>query len=186
MKITLIRHGQTRANIKRLYCGVTDLPLIQIGIDELRAKNYVASLSAVFVTSGLKRAAQSLEILYGKEPDVVLDNFNEMNFGDFEMMHYDQMRTDPEYIRFITGDASVACPNGESRAVFTERVRRGYNELLAIGAENVVVVTHGGVIATIMDWLFPNKKNFYEWQPACGEGYVLESEDKKTWNWSML
>ena len=42
-------------------------------------------------------------------------------------------------------------------------------------AERIVIVTHGGPIAAIMQRLFPEKKlNRYEWQPACGEGYLVQ------------
>ena len=41
-------------------------------------------------------------------------------------------------------------------------------------AKRIVIVTHGGPIAAIMQRLFPGKRlNRYEWQPECGEGYLL-------------
>ena len=42
-------------------------------------------------------------------------------------------------------------------------------------AEHIVIVTHGGPIAAIMQHLFPGQSlNRYEWQPECGEGYLLK------------
>ena len=38
--IYLIRHGKTQANLCHLYCGSTDLPLSQQGIDQLRTLHY--------------------------------------------------------------------------------------------------------------------------------------------------
>ena len=35
MTIYLIRHGKTKANERRLYCGSTDLPLSLVGREEL-------------------------------------------------------------------------------------------------------------------------------------------------------
>lgn len=36
------------------------------------------------------------------------------------------------------------------------------------------IITHGGVIAAIMERLFPEeKKNCYEWQPQPGHGYAV-------------
>lgn len=40
MTIYLIRHGKTEANEKRLYCGITDLPLSEAGRDELQQRHY--------------------------------------------------------------------------------------------------------------------------------------------------
>ena len=37
MKLTLIRHGLTEGNIRRLYYGAMDLPLLPDGIEALHA-----------------------------------------------------------------------------------------------------------------------------------------------------
>ena len=40
--------------------------------------------------------------------------------------------------------------------------------------EDTCIITHGGVVATIMQQLFPNEdKNRYDWQPQNGCGYVI-------------
>ena len=50
--IYLIRHGKTQANLLHLYCGSTDLPLSQQGIDQLRTLHY--HLPPVrFLTTGI-------------------------------------------------------------------------------------------------------------------------------------
>ena len=65
--IYLIRHGKTQANLLHLYCGSTDLPLSQQGIDQLRTLHY--HLPPVrFLTSGMKRTEQTLELLFGNVP----------------------------------------------------------------------------------------------------------------------
>ncbi len=39
---------------------------------------------------------------------------------------------------------------------------------------DVVLIAHGGVIAAIMSYLFPEeKKDRYTWQPGSGQGYVI-------------
>ncbi len=38
-------------------------------------------------------------------------------------------------------------------------------------------MTHGGVIAAIMAYLFPGEgKNRYEWQPGAGGGYEIDTD----------
>ena len=40
--------------------------------------------------------------------------------------------------------------------------------------EDTCVITHGGVIAAIMEHLLPEEnKNRYQWQPRPGEGYCI-------------
>ena len=46
--------------------------------------------------------------------------------------------------------------------------------------EDTCIITHGGVIAAIMEHLFPQEhKTRYAWQTKNGHGYMLQ--DNKTW-----
>ena len=58
----LIRHGKTRANLEHRYCGSSDLPLSEQGIEELRGLNYCVGTPR-FYTSGMLRTEQTLKIL---------------------------------------------------------------------------------------------------------------------------
>ena len=52
-----------------------------------------------------------------------------------------------------------------------QRVLNAFSEI----QEDTVLVCHGGVIAAIMEHLFPNEgKSRYEWQPKNGKGYCLK------------
>ena len=76
-------------------------------------------------------------------------------------------------------DGRISCPNGESRIDFNNRVKERFvkflNDLQERNVENVCLVTHGGVIVSILSE-FLNEKNssFYDLQPSCGQGYELE------------
>ena len=87
MTIYLIRHGKTEANEKWLYCGSTDLPLSEKGRDEIREIHYDIP-NVRFLTSGMKRANETLEILFGDVPYAVDSRFREVDFGIFEMRSY--------------------------------------------------------------------------------------------------
>ena len=61
-------------------------------------------------------------------------------------------------------------PNGESGVQMRERVLAAFSEI----QEDTCIITHGGVIAAIMEHLFPDEnKNRYEWQPNPGNGYTV-------------
>jgi len=192
MKIHLIRHGKTVANEQRLYCGATDLPLSEVGVTELcRLKTQAIYPKSVcfFYTSGLLRTKQTLELLYGSVQRSALPALVEFNFGSFEMQSYEMLKEQKDYQAWITDETGlVACPNGDNKQTFTCRVIDGYTQLMSkaqigsIGEQGTVcpddhsdslVVCHGGVIACIMDYLFPATHNFYEWQPKPGRGYTI-------------
>lgn len=167
----LIRHGKTKANLEHRYCGSTDLPLSPEGMAALEIIHY--NLPKVrYLTSGMRRTEQTLEILFGDVPHAQVPAFREVDFGVFEMHTYEELKEQGDYQAWLAGDnmANVP-PKGESGNQMTARVLEALPELLK---EDTVLVTHGGVIAAIMEHLFPGEgKNRYQWQPVPGSGYAV-------------
>ena len=171
MKVYLIRHGKTEANEKRLYCGSTDLPLSEMGREELKKLHYDIP-NVRFLTSGMKRANETLHILFGNVPFEEDHRFREVDFGIFELRGYEELKELPAYQAWISSDNERNVPpGGESGEQMRKRVLEAFSEI----REDTVLVAHGGVIAAIMEHLFPNeKKSRYEWQPQNGCGYVVK------------
>jgi len=171
MTVYLIRHGKTEANEKRLYCGSTDLPLSEMGREELKKRHYDLP-NVRFLTSGMKRANETLHILFGNVPFEEDHRFREVDFGIFELRGYEELKAMPAYQAWISGDNEHNVPpDGESGEQMRKRVLEAFSEI----REDTVLVAHGGVIAAIMEHLFPNeKKSRYEWQPQNGCGYVVK------------
>lgn len=178
MRLILIRHGRTLANERHLYCGSTDLPLSEAGRAELRAiRSSLPELKGARVlTSGARRCEETLFELYGDIPHETDRDLWEMDFGAFEMRSYEELKGDPEYIAWITGDNEAnVTPGGESGELMRRRALAALNRVLAEGRP-AAMITHGGVIAAIMDSLFPEAgKNRYQWQPEPGRGYVVDT-----------
>lgn len=180
MKLTLLRHGTTEGNARRLYYGSADLSLLPEGIADLEARRAAGGYpeAEAFYTSGMLRTEQTFAILYGDRPRGVLPELREMDFGDFEMRTYQELKDDPAYQRWITGDIEKnVCPNGESAEQVNERALRAIDGLLARG-EDAVCVIHGGVIGGLMGLWFPGG-NRYTWTPMPGCGWQIEFEAGK-------
>lgn len=173
MNLYLIRHGKTYANEAHLYCGSTDLPLTPQGIEELKQLRYEIS-QAAYLTSGMLRTEQTLEVLFGDVPHKAEPRFREVDFGCFEMKRYEQLKDDPAYQNWLRGDNEQNVPpGGESGSRMRSRVLEALEEVSG-REKDVVIITHGGVIAVIMEHLFPwEGKNRYQWQPETGRGYVI-------------
>ncbi len=152
--LTLVRHGQTSANLDGVWHGSTDGPLTERGREQaLRVARFLldrhADAAAVY-TSPLLRArdtARAIAASLGLEPRLEL-GLTEYHLGRWEGKTYrelhethrlwDEMRRDPDF----------APHGGESPRQVTERITA---TLRRIGAshrgERVVVVTHGGALS---------------------------------------
>ncbi len=170
----LIRHGKTEANERKLYCGSTDLPLTEGGMGELKKINYIVPQDSIFITSGMKRTEQTLQLLFGDVAHKVDNRFREVDFGVFEMKSYEQLKGREDYQTWISEDNEKNVPpDGESGEQMLKRVLDGFMELKR-ETKDVVLISHGGVIAGLMAHLFPEEgKNRYSWQPRPGHGYVI-------------
>ncbi len=184
--IYLFRHGMTELNKKYAYCGSTDVPLCQEGIDsliELKKKYTFPDISDCrILTSGMKRTLQTLEILYPdqKSRADISENFREIDFGEFEGFTYEELKERQDYQKWITGNnESNICPNGESGEQMKKRVMGAFCSIEK-NEYSYALFTHGGVIACIMEHLFPfEHKNRWEWQCGFGEGYALTFDASK-------
>lgn len=184
-RIILIRHGITEGNKKRWFYGAADIPLSQEGREELieqKADGLYPDVpdGAQFVTSGLVRTEETLELLYGNVRHTVLSDLQEMSFGDYECRAFEELTQDELFLEWgydRTGE--LALPNGESRNAFAERISRGMAELVALHErhEVTVAICHGGVISAMLQDMFPGKyETMWSWMPRPGCGYTVYME----------
>ncbi|HHD2754203.1 TPA: histidine phosphatase family protein [Clostridium perfringens] len=183
MIIYLIRHGKTFCNEKKLYCGISDVSLSEIGISELEEKRKSVNFPRCKknFTSGAKRANETFNILYPNERYEIIKEFGEYNFGEFELKSYDMLKEDKKYLEWILDESKgVSCPKGESRKDFEKRMKKAFLKLLLRleeeGEEEALIVCHGGSIACILELFEKSGLDFYTYQPKCGGGYKLKVE----------
>ena len=180
LKLTLIRHGITEGNKRSLYYGRTDLPLQQEGIDALEksAQEMIYPAAQHYYTSGMLRTEQTFAVLYGEQAHGTLAGLREMDFGDFEMRTYEELRQDVAFM--LWSDQNIAtnvCPNGESFELLQKRALAAIGSVLERG-EDTVCVVHGGVISCMMVKWFPGG-TFRDYMPQPGTGWQVEFEGGK-------
>ena len=83
MKLTLIRHGDTEATLRRLYYGSTDLALLPQSAQALAANAALYPKANRYFTSGMLRTEQTFQTIYGDQPHEILPGLREMDFGRF-------------------------------------------------------------------------------------------------------
>ena len=177
--IHMIRHGAISQTLKGRYIGTTDVPLSEKGrnaLRELDAQQDYPYAKVVF-TSPLKRCTETARILYPALEPLVIDHLSECNFGEWENKSADDLRGDEDFAKWLAGDNNVKPPRGESNADFTRRICRMFESivdgLIRTGTTDSVIITHGGVIMTLLAvYGFPQAKPF-DWLCDNGYGYSL-------------
>lgn len=176
----LFRHGLTKGNINAQYIGHTDYPLTTNGINQLKsikAGSHYPSVDAVFV-SPLKRAKQSADIMFPKNNKIVIDNFIEYNFGEFEEHTAEELKDNEDFKSWLHGDMYARPPYGESNAEFVQRVCEAFekviNGCISEGVERIAIVTHAGVIMTLLSCYGLPEAPMAHWQMDSGYGYEIK------------
>lgn len=177
--IHFIRHGSIDDTLAGKCIGTTDAPLSDRGRMDLKKLDYEYKYpgTQVVFTSPLKRCTETAKILYPEQNPLVIDNLSECNFGEWEGKTADELKNDPDFKKWLAGDSSVKPPRGESNADFTRRVCKMFESivegLMKTGTTESVIVTHGGVIMTLLAvYGLPQAKPF-EWTMDNGFGYSL-------------
>lgn len=175
----LFRHGLTKGNLNAQYIGHTDYPLTSNGIKDLQtiqAKHHYPPAEAVFV-SPLKRARQSADIMYPKNNKIVIDNFIEYNFGEFEALTAADLKDNEAFHQWLRGDMYARPPYGESNAEFVQRICEAFEKVIngcvTEGVETIAIVTHAGVIMTLLACYGLPEAPMAHWQMDAGYGYQL-------------
>lgn len=177
--IHFIRHGDIAETKSGAYIGVTDVSLSEKGREELIKldENCRYPYAPVLFSSPLKRCLETCEIIYPDAKPIIVDELSEINFGLWEGKTADELKDNEDFNKWLSGDNSVKPPEGESSADFTRRVclmfQKIVDGLVSTGNTEAVIVTHGGVIMTLMAvYGLPQAKPF-EWACDSGCGYSI-------------
>jgi len=151
-RLILLRHGRT--GLSGRYVGATDVPLSDEGRNQILGlrSGFGAMGINTLLASPMLRCTQSADLL-GLGLPVQLDpDLREIDFGRWEGKTFAEIEAqDPELVRVWARGADDFCfPGGEATAEFVRRVDVVKNRLLALEAETVLLVTHGGVIRSLI------------------------------------
>lgn len=178
--IHLIRHGITEGNLLGQYVGRTDLSLAEQGIAQLEKLKQSSPYptAQVYYSSPLKRCVQTLDILYPGAQPIVVEDFRECDFGDWEGKTAKELiEEDPIFGTWMESNQVVTPPNGEGGGEFMQRVCAAFEKvvegMMRSGTTSAVIVAHGGTIMSILSAYGLPRANFYDWLTDNGCGYSL-------------
>jgi probable phosphoglycerate mutase len=155
MTIVLVRHGETAGNASRVV-QPAETPLNEAGLwqAERVAERLMAMGVGHILCSDLPRARMTAEPL-ARRTGLALDIvplLQERSFGDLRGTPYAEL---PDGHPFAP---DLDPPNGETWAVFHERIARAFALILErrqTTRGNLIVITHGLVLSSIVEHLVP-------------------------------
>ncbi len=177
--VYLIRHALTQGNLEGRYIGQTDEELCKEGIEQLQAmkNDYGYPYPDVVFTSGLKRCKQTAAILYPDKTPIEMRDFEECDFGEFEGHTAEELEPYEEFSQWLSGGEDARPLNGESNKEFAERVCDCFSKtvegLLKTGTQKAAIITHGGVIMTILSAFGLPELPMTEWLCPSACGYTI-------------
>lgn len=149
MDIYLIRHTQTASDPGLCY-GQSDIALADSFPDEmadLHNKLPEFDEDCKVFSSPLTRCLQLAETF---SDEVISDaRLQELNFGDWEGKRFDDIEADALQ-HWTDNFVTAAPPNGENFEDLYRRAGDFWQDLLALDAEQVLVITHAGVIRALL------------------------------------
>ena len=151
-QLHLLRHARTTAP-SGVLAGATDLALSHQGF--LQAERLAARLPKGLpcLCSPMRRCRQTLEKLQdgGAVSEVHFDTrLREMDFGNWEMKTFAEITDNGADIEAWTEYVHFTFPGGESVDHFVGRVQGLLDELSTRSAGQLLLLTHGGVIRTLL------------------------------------
>ncbi|WP_319499461.1 alpha-ribazole phosphatase [uncultured Draconibacterium sp.] len=177
MKIYAIRH--TSVDVKPGICyGQTDVDVAESFYEEqnhlLRELERVTFDSVL--SSPLLRCRKLAESLF---PDLEIhfdSRLKELNFGDWEMLSWDEIYAQPEGKIWMDNYQTLPTKNGESYPEMVERVSAFIREIEKREVENIAIVAHAGVIRILKSLIedVPISQLFENFKPAYASVTVFE------------
>lgn len=145
-------------------------------LKSIKAKYHYPQVEAVF-TSPLKRCTESADIMFPKNNPIVINDFVEYSFGEFEERTAKELENNEDFTNWLRGDMNARPPFGESNAEFMHRVGAAFEKvvdgLIKTQTETSAIVGHAGVLMTILACYGLPEAPMAHWQMDPGYGFKL-------------
>lgn len=162
--IDVIRHGEAAGG--RVFRGRTDHELTETGVSQFQQRiQRMGKQWQQVITSPLLRCQQSAQWVAHEQalPLRVDPNFTEIHFGEWENRAVETVMAEQNISQLWQDPMNFCAPEGEPTVALQQRALVAWHALLEQHqGKRVLVVTHGGVIRMLAQYLLeltPNAIN---------------------------
>ncbi|MBQ7654557.1 MAG: histidine phosphatase family protein [Clostridia bacterium] len=177
--IYFYRNGLTPSDTQDKYIGHTDVELSEEGVKQIEQMTSLYTypkVDAVF-SSPLKRCRKTAELIFPENEIIEIHDLIEYNFGSFEGKTAADLQENEVFARWLAGEKGVEPPFGESNESFVKRICSCFEKivegLMKTGTTKAAIVTHGGIIASLLTAYGIPEAAMHEWITPNGCGYEI-------------
>ncbi len=155
MQLLLARHGEIDNSGGR-YIGTTDLAISKNGQQQARdlAKKVVSLQPDICLCSPMLRTRQTAKIIneLASCPTSYIANLREIDFGLWEGLTFAEItdRYPDQAAEWATHPLDFTFPEGDNSKDFFKHISEFGRQLVNRPEENILLVTHGGVIRALI------------------------------------
>ena len=189
---TVVRHGETVANLNKVIQGQSDVPLSPVGEKQalLLARRWRGRRFDAVYSSDLSRATRTAELVTGGAEIVTTSELREMDLGVWVGHTTAEIaeKFADEWRAFRSATLDCRATGGETRRELLERTTRFFRTAAAKHpGQNVLVVTHGGVLRVFVLMLMGGSLNEGALLPSTGNtGITTVRYDPDTDRWRLI
>ncbi len=183
LEVILIRHCETDYNKDRRFAGITDVGINKKGTKQAKLlKNKLKNEKIDIVySSNLTRCRETLEIINIKSEVVYSKNLQEMDFGVWEGLTYEEAeKNHGELVLEWKKDwINYTIPKGESFSIMSKRLIDEFEIIKNKHSGKIAVISHGGCIRAILGhYLMDSIKECWKFYVENGSVSRLSFDDK--------
>ncbi len=151
MRITLVRHAQVAKEYQGKYNGLIDISLSKEGVNEAKKLGKTLQKRGFdkVYCSDLKRAQETLAAFELNLPTIYSKEICEKSWGKHEGKSFAEIEA--MGLQYENFEQWVEALDGERYEEYKERIKNYfYSTIKNDDAKNILVVTHAGVIKTLL------------------------------------
>ncbi|MFT7861068.1 MAG: histidine phosphatase family protein [Sulfurimonas sp.] len=151
MTLVLVRHSEVIEQYRGRYNGHIDIPLSQKGLQDAQSlgKQLQPYNFDALYCSDLRRAKETLAQFQLPNKPIYTKQLREKSWGKHEGMSFEEIEATG--LRYTTFNEWINLLGGESLKGFTTRIENFFfKELQQQDLDTVLIVTHSGVIKTLL------------------------------------
>jgi len=147
-QIFLVRHGETKWNVKEVFRGQIDIELNETGMQQAGLlAEYLSNIKIdAIYSSALKRALTTAEKIasFHNIKVVTTPGLMDLNFGEWQGLPRQEVKNRYEelYNKWISHPEQVKIPGGESLSEIRTRATGLVKQVIAQYKGNVILVSH--------------------------------------------